>query len=127
MAISTSMPATAPERGVFALWASVVALQLLLACTPNTRGTIGAILARGSEGRTFVRDTPPSLAAYGAGIRPGDELLFVNGIEVRTLSDTELQQLLGGMAGQEVQLTLVRGEAQVIRVTVARSPAMRYP
>lgn len=73
-----------------------------------------------------MRDVPEYLAAYQAGIRPGDELLFVSGQEVRALSDEQLRQLLGGSIGQEVQLTLVRGETEIIRINVPRSRAEPY-
>jgi C-terminal processing protease CtpA/Prc len=97
-----------------------------VACASPPPGTIGAILARDASGHTYVREVPEQLAAYDAGIRPGDELLFVDGQEAQSLSDRELQGLLGGVVGQEVQLTLVRNHSQVIRVTVARSKAQRY-
>ncbi len=104
----------------------VLAAVLQTACATSTRGTIGAILGRQVGGRTFVRDTPQHLAAFQAGIRPGDELLFVDGREVSSLSDEELRAALHGRIGEKVSLTLVRGGDEILRVSLARSAAESY-
>lgn len=104
----------------------LLCMILFVQCTAGAHGTIGAILAREQAGRTFVRDAPEHLAAFEAGIRPGDELLFVNGLEVKTLSDEELHDQLSGAVGQEVQLTLARGGHEILRLSVRRSPAEPY-
>ncbi len=73
----------------------------------------------------FIRDVPPHLAAAKAGVRSGDELLLVEGQDVRRLGDEDLRRLLSGQVGEEVKLTLSRG-AEVLRVTVRRSMAEPY-
>lgn len=98
---------------------------LLSACAPRA-GTIGAILTREQTGRTFVRDVPPHLAAYQAGVRRGDEILFVEGRPVRSLSDAQLHSLLSGAVDQEVQLTLARDGTTILRLRVSRSPSEPY-
>lgn len=97
----------------------------MLACAVAPRGTIGAILLRKASRRVLIEDAPPELAAYQAGIRPGDELLLIEGQDVRQMTDEELRRSLSGRVGQEVQLTLVRGE-QVLRLSLARTTARRY-
>lgn len=102
-----------------------VCAVLLAACAPRA-GTIGAILTREQTGRTFVRDVPPHLAAYQAGVRRGDEILFVEGRQVGSLTDAELHTLLSGSVDQEVHLTLARDGTTILRLSVARSPAEPY-
>ena len=95
------------------------------ACGPPVRGTIGAVLLRRTSGRVFIRDVPEHLAAYRAGIRPGDELLLVEGQDVRRLSDEDLSRVLSGRVDEVVRLTLVRGR-EVLRLEVRRSMAEPY-
>jgi C-terminal processing protease CtpA/Prc len=105
-------------------WGSLLAW--VPACTGNpARGTIGAVLLRKSDGRVYVRDVPPHLAAARAGIRPGDELLLIDGQDVRRLGEDDLHRSLSGLVGEEVNLTLARGD-QVLRLTIRRSMAEAY-
>ena len=90
-------------------------------CVQDT-GTIGALLGQRPDGRLFVRDTPTGLAASKKGITPGDEILLIDGKDVRQMSGHELYRNLSGDVGSTVKLTVVRGDA-VIRVTLARTPA----
>ena len=82
-------------------------------------GTIGAILGQRDTGRLFIRDTPAGLSAREAGLAPGDEVLLVDGIDVRMLSPVALHGHLSGDVGTKVKLTLIRENA-VIRVTLER-------
>jgi C-terminal processing protease CtpA/Prc len=100
--------------------ATAVAL-LCLSCTAQ-RGTIGALLAQRDDHTLVVREVPAGLAAAKAGIEPGDELLLIDGRDVRAMSPAAVHRALSGEVGQPVKLTLVRGD-RVLRVTVARSPA----
>lgn len=86
------------------------------------RGTIGAVLLRKADGRVYVRDVPEHLAAYRAGIRPGDELLLIDGQDVRRFNDDDLRRSLSGLVGEPVKLTLARGD-EVLRLTIKRSMA----
>ncbi len=97
-----------------------LALALALACA-SQRGTIGANLGQQPDGRLFVREVPPGLAAAKAGLEPGDEVTLINGRDVRTLDEKSLHALLAGEVGDSVKLTVLRGE-RVIHVTVARTP-----
>src|SRR5262252_4290344 len=87
-------------------------------------GTIGAILGQKPDGRLFVRETPRDLAAARGGLSPGDEILLVEGKDVRQMSEQELYQALSGDVGTKVKLTVVRGDG-VYRLTLTRTPAPR--
>lgn len=100
-------------------------LGFLLGCGPPPRGTIGAVLLRKDDGRVYVRDVPAHLAAAKAGVRPGDELLLIEGQDVRRLGDDDLRRVLSGHVSEPVRLTFVRDE-EVLRVTIQRSMAEPY-
>jgi len=104
------------------------ALQLLLfaACSSvfacgADRGTIGALLAQTPDQRLLLREVPENLASARAGLRPGDEILLIDGRDVRELDERGVHRALGGSAGDPVKLTVVRGN-EVIRVTLRRTP-----
>lgn len=119
--------ARAPNRGRRAALFSFLAVggYLVLACGPPPRGTIGAVLLRKEDGRVFVRDAPAHLAAAKAGVRPGDELLLIEGQDVRRLGDDDLRRVLGGHVSEPVRVTFVRGD-EVHRLTIHRSMAEPY-
>ncbi len=96
-------------------------LVALLGCAP-TVGTIGAVLAQAPDGRLFVHETPQGLAAEREGLRPGDEILLIDGMDVRRMNEPELHHALSGDAGTTVRLTIVRGP-EVIHAAVKRTPA----
>src|ERR1700753_3883987 len=94
------------------------------ACTPP-RGTIGAVIAQDDQsGRLFVRDVPPNLAADKAGVKRGDEILLIDGLDVRGMNAHQVHAALSGDVDSPVKLTLVRGE-DVIRVTLKRTEAQK--
>lgn len=96
------------------------------ACGPPPRGTIGAVLIREeSNGRVFLRDVPAHLAAGRAGLRPGDEILLIDGQDVRRLLDPDLRRILGGAVGEKVELTIARGP-KILVVELKRSMAEPY-
>jgi C-terminal processing protease CtpA/Prc len=97
-----------------ALWA-----VLFAACAPQ-RGTIGAMLVQDARGHVFVREVPADLAAAKAGVTPGDEVLLIDGRDVRALSSEAVHQALSGNVGEPVKLTLVR-QGQIVRLTVTRA------
>lgn len=132
-----STPATGPDtrekrarvssRGRSSAFFSglLIAWSLALSCGPPPRGTIGAVLLRKEDGRVFVRDAPAHLAAAKAGVRPGDELLLIEGQDVRRLGDEDLRRVLGGHVSEPVRVTFVRGD-EVLRLTIDRSMAEPY-
>lgn len=99
-------------------------LSLLAACA-TSRGTIGAVIAQDSDtGRLFLRDVPASLAAGQANLKPGDEILLIDGLDVRRLDPEQINAALTGDVGSPVKLTLIRQE-QILRVTLKRTEAHR--
>jgi C-terminal processing protease CtpA/Prc len=104
-------------------WLIAILAILYLGCAAQ-RGTIGAMLGRRNDGRVFVREAPPGLAAEKAGVREGDEILLIDGADVRMMDDKRLHQALSGEIGDPVKLTLLRGE-RVVRVTLKRTTAQR--
>jgi S1-C subfamily serine protease len=133
------MRTTAPERPLRAAArrvssrrapALLLALPLLtllsaLACEAP-RGTIGAVIAQdGETGRLFVRDVPPGLAADKAGIKRGDEILLIDGLDVRAMNAHQIHAALSGDVDATVKLTLTRGDQQVIRATLKRTEAQK--
>jgi C-terminal processing protease CtpA/Prc len=98
-------------------------LVVLGGCGPD-KGTIGAILAQRNDGRLFVRDVPDGLAADEVGLEPGDQILLIDGMDVRGMSSKDVHKALSGDVGDKVKLTIVRKE-EVIRVTLKRSKAKR--
>jgi len=95
------------------------------ACAAQDKGTIGAVLAKSDAGRVFLREVPPDLAAGKAGLQVGDEVLLIDGIDVRQLDPKAIHRLLSGDVQQPIDLTLVRDD-QVIRVTLRRTQSRRY-
>ncbi len=100
--------------------ATVLLVAALVGCAPD-RGTIGAVLAQTPEQRLVLRDVPETLAAGRAGLQPGDELLLIDGQDVRELDERGVRRALAGSVGDPVKLTLLR-EGRVVRVTVKRTP-----
>jgi C-terminal processing protease CtpA/Prc len=89
------------------------------------RGTIGALIAQTPDRRLVLREVPPNLAAARAGLQSGDEILLIDGRDVRELDPRGVHQALSGSVGDPVKLTLLRREGKldrVVRVTLHRSP-----
>jgi carboxyl-terminal processing protease len=99
-------------------------LALSLAACAAHKGTIGAVLGQKSDGRLFVREVEPGLAAERGGLASGDEILLIEGRDVRSMTGNEVHRVLSGEVGQAVKLTVVRGD-EVLRITLRRTPARR--
>ena len=104
-------------------WVLLFLACFVAACAAQ-KGTIGAMLGQRSDGRVFVREAPPDLAADKAGVREGDEIILIDGIDVRQLDERRLHQALSGEVGDPVKLTILRNNS-VVRVTLKRTPAGR--
>lgn len=83
-------------------------------------GSIGAVLGRDNASQALhVREVPPGLPAERSGLRPGDEIVMIDGVYVRDLPSAQVRERLRGAAGSAVELTVVRG-GEVRRVRVVR-------
>ena len=83
------------------------------------------MLARQASGKLVVHAAPPGLGSERAGLRPGDEILLIDGIDVRSLTPAQLHHVLSGAPGQKVRLTVIRGD-EILRVTVRRTAARSH-
>lgn len=108
------------KRSRVALWPKPLFALLALACGA-TRGSIGAVLAQTRDGRLAVREAPPDLPAARAGLSRGDEILLIDGRDVRRLSPLEIHTALEGDVGTEVRLTVLR-EGAIERLLLTRGP-----
>jgi C-terminal processing protease CtpA/Prc len=100
-------------------------LVFVLAACASQKGTIGAVLAQRPDGNLVVHEVPPHLAADKAGLQPGDEILLIEGADVRMMDEKQIDRALTGDVGSKVKLTILRGE-EVLHVTLERTPAKRY-
>jgi C-terminal processing protease CtpA/Prc len=91
-------------------------------CPAPTPGSIGAVLAQTrADGRITVREAPPGLPAAQAGIGPGDELLLIDGVDVRSMSPQDVHKALEGEVGTTVHVTVLR-HGRVDRIALRRAP-----
>jgi len=74
-----------------------------------------------SDGRVTVREAPPGYPAARAGIGAGDEVLLIDGRDVREMSPEAIHLALEGDIGSTVHLTLLR-KGKVLRVALERAP-----
>ncbi len=106
--------------------ALLLGLSAVASCLPG-KGTIGAVIVQDDDsGRLFLREVPPNLAAARANLKPGDEILLIDGLDVRRLDAQQINAALSGEVDSPVKLTLIRQE-QILRVTLKRSEAQKLP
>ncbi len=97
-----------------------------LTCASRPDGSVGAVFGKGNtDGRVFVREVPPDMAAAKAGLQVGDEVVAVNGAAVQKMSPDDVHRALAGEIGTKVQLTVLR-RGERLEVTVERGP-LRAP
>ena len=106
----------------------IAAVALLLeGCAAATMGSIGAVLAQTHpDGKVTVRDAPPGLPAAQAGIVPGDEVLFIEGRDVRDMSPDAIHMALEGQIGSVVELTILH-QGKIVRIPLKRGPLETPP
>ena len=104
------------RQGLLAMLAVTAA-----ACGPGM-GSIGAMLTKQhADGRVTVRQVPADMEASKAGLQPGDEILYIDGRDVRSMTAQEVHQSLVGPVGTTIDVTVVR-EGKVFRLMVKRGP-----
>jgi carboxyl-terminal processing protease len=85
-------------------------------------GSIGAVLSHDrASGKVVVRDAPQGMSGAKGGLQPGDEIVLIDGRDVRDMDTADVQEALRGDVGSPVSLTVVRG-ADVVRLSVKRGP-----
>lgn len=83
-------------------------------------GSIGAILGKNhATGRVTVREVPPDMGSARAGLRPGDQLLLIDGRDVRSMTAEQIHEALVGPIGSKVALTVER-DGRILRLEVLR-------
>lgn len=92
----------------------------LFGCGGGASGSVGAVFGRDNDTRAlYVREVPPGLAAAGAGLLPGDQVVMIEGLYVRDLDAKTIHDKLRGEVGSTVALTILRGE-EVLHLRVSR-------
>lgn len=71
------------------------------------------------DGKLFINEVSENNPANKQDVRPGDEILSINGITVKNKERAQISQLLRGPKGSSVQLNLLR-EGTVINKTIVR-------
>jgi S1-C subfamily serine protease len=95
-------------------------------CASNT-GSIGAVLAQSHpDGTVTLREAPPGLPAARAGMTEGDEILLIEGRDVRRMSPLSIHHMMEGDVGSCVQLTVLR-RGKIERIAVERAPLATAP
>jgi carboxyl-terminal processing protease len=100
-------------------------LPWTLASCAADPGSIGAVLAQSrTDGKVTVRDVPSGHPAAEAGMAPGDEILLIDGRDVRSMSPDAIHRTLEGEVGTTVNLTVLR-RGKIERIAVQRAPLAR--
>jgi C-terminal processing protease CtpA/Prc len=108
---------------LLAVFASFVVLMCatVMGCAAAT-GSVGAMLGKDDHnGRLFVREVPPGMAAASAGLRDGDEVISIDDVPVGDMSPGEVHQRLEGKVGTKVVLAISR-DGTTQRIEVIRGP-----
>ncbi len=101
-------------------FALVLPMLLSTGCgSSNGVGSVGAVFGRDSDTRAlYVREAPPGLPAEDAGLLPGDQVVMIEGLYVRDLSERDIRAKLRGEIGSTLSLTILRGnDVRHVRVT----------
>jgi carboxyl-terminal processing protease len=96
------------------------AIFLLITSCASEPGTIGAALGRQPDGHWFVRSTPPGQGAAEAGLLVDDEVVAIDGKDLKGMREEDVRRLVRGDFGSTMTVTIVR-EGRRQDVTVKRS------
>ncbi len=81
---------------------------------------IGAVIAN-NKNRQIVYSILENSPAQKAGIHIGDEIIKIDGVDIKTRKDTDPDKLMKGQAGSSVKLTVSRvGEGKPLEMVVPR-------
>lgn len=81
---------------------------------------IGAYLSE-RDGFVIIAAPIPGTPAERAGIRPGDRILKVDGVDVRSDSVTDLQSKVRGPSGSTVQLEVLHDDGSIEQMSITRA------
>lgn len=88
--------------------------------TTGEYGGIGAQV-RDVDGKILIADPYEGFAAYKAGMRAGDQIIGVNGINVEGKRSDEISNLLKGNAGTPIKLKLIKvGQTTPTELSIVR-------
>lgn len=107
----------------FRLSAALAVLCAIGACSGAAPGTVGAGLGLRSDHRLFVRSLPPGEGGDRAGLQVDDEILLIDGKDVRPMTEEDVRQAVRGDVGSPLVLTVLRG-TEKLDVKVVRSPLL---
>lgn len=92
-------------------------------CGSSAPGTIGAALGQRTDHRLFVRSLPTGQGGERAGLQEGDEILLIDGKDVRSMSPDEIRRAVRGDVGTSMTLTILRGTDKR-EIKVVRTPLL---
>lgn len=81
---------------------------------------IGAYLSE-RDGYVIIAAPIPGTPAERAGIRPGDRILKVDGVDVRSDSVSDLQSKVRGPSGSTVQLEVLHDDGSIEQLSITRA------
>lgn len=106
------------------LLAGVISVSAVFCgCGSSAPGTIGAALGQRTDHRLFVRSLPPGQGADRAGLQEGDEILLIDGKDVRAMSSEDVRRAVRGDVGSSMVLTILRGTDKR-EIKVVRTPLL---
>lgn len=108
---------------IFGLFALFVALLGSSACASAAPGTIGAALGQRADRRLFIRSLPPGQGAERAGLLLDEEIVAIDGKDVRGMTQDEIRKAVRGDVGSTLVVTVLRGGARR-DVKVTRTPLL---
>jgi C-terminal processing protease CtpA/Prc len=79
------------------------------------------LLKNGWYGHVAIRDVDEGSPAYTAGLRGGDEILAIDGVEVKTLKPDEVVWRLRGTPGMKLELRILhKKEKEPVTISATR-------
>ncbi|MBU3692543.1 MAG: S41 family peptidase [Candidatus Nanopelagicaceae bacterium] len=121
-AISGVLKATGDE------WANYFpksALEVLQEQNSNTFTGIGVWLTKTRSGQIKISSIQDDSPAAKSGILPGDQILEINGTDVRGASLTSVVSIIRGSTGKRIELLVARGEKKVLASLSAKKIVAR--
>lgn len=96
------------------------AYDSLMEQTSGEYGGIGVVIGADIHGDFYILSVFPGSAAETAGLRPGDQVLAIDGADAAGMDLTTAAEAIRGVSGTEVALSVLR-EGTALPFTVTRS------